>query len=239
MKGNPMKRNFGLPGIDNNSEGNTDKPDGKSASSAFQQMDETTPGPPQMKVPTGAKDVSAPLMHKKKDPKTGEKVKHKHKSKLKRILIGKKGRALADKLSGKNSKKKDSPAKHRIKTSDGRLVGHNEWMEVDGKQHRHASNVKGPRDNPKEQYREPSLLDIEERENKYKLQSKKQAKESAKRRNKSKSQEHKKGKNIKDKYYDATAGVLQDPRGGEPTKGEIEIRKERSKIAGKKVKKKK
>ena len=27
---------------------------------------------------------------------------------------------------------------------------------------------------------------------------------------------------------------MQDPRGGEPTKGEIELRKERSKIAGKK-----
>ena len=137
MKGNPMKRNFGLPGIDNNSEGNTDKPDGKSASSAFQQMDETTPGPPQMKVPTGAKDVSAPLMHKKKDPKTGEKVKHKHKSKLKRILIGKKGRALADKLSGKNSKKKDSPAKHSIKHADGKKYNHGHWIEVKGKQHRH------------------------------------------------------------------------------------------------------
>ena len=44
MKGNPMKRNFGeyikrykkLPGINAKSEGNTDKPDGRSASSAFQ-----------------------------------------------------------------------------------------------------------------------------------------------------------------------------------------------------------
>tara|TARA_A100001515_G_scaffold110441_2_gene91409 strand:- start:203 stop:775 length:573 start_codon:yes stop_codon:yes gene_type:complete len=36
MKGNPMKRNFGLPGINNKSEGNTDRPDGRSASSAFQ-----------------------------------------------------------------------------------------------------------------------------------------------------------------------------------------------------------
>ena len=120
MKGNPMKRNFGLPGIDNNSEGNTDKPDGRSASSAFQQMDETTPGPPQMKVPTGAKDVSAPLMHKKKDSQTGEKVKHKHESKLKRILIGKKGRALADKLTKENPKK--SPAKRVVETSIQRLM---------------------------------------------------------------------------------------------------------------------
>ena len=41
MKGNPMKRNFGLPGINNKSEGNTDKPDGRSASSAFQYHDDT------------------------------------------------------------------------------------------------------------------------------------------------------------------------------------------------------
>ena len=45
MKGNPMKRNFGnhipkyktnISGINNESEGNTDLPDGRSASSAFQ-----------------------------------------------------------------------------------------------------------------------------------------------------------------------------------------------------------
>ena len=51
MKGNPMKRNFGkyipkyktnIPGINNKSEGNTDKPDGRSASSAFQYHDDTS-----------------------------------------------------------------------------------------------------------------------------------------------------------------------------------------------------
>ena len=39
MKGDPLKRNFGLPGINNKSEGNTDLPDGRSASSAFQKKD--------------------------------------------------------------------------------------------------------------------------------------------------------------------------------------------------------
>jgi hypothetical protein len=60
MKGNPMKRNFGLPGINNKSEGNTDRPDGRSASSAFQ-----------YKSPVKATYAEAI----KKDPKLAEYIK--------------------------------------------------------------------------------------------------------------------------------------------------------------------
>jgi hypothetical protein len=51
MKGNPMKRNFGkyipkystnIPGINNESEGNTDLPDGRSASSPLQKVTDPT-----------------------------------------------------------------------------------------------------------------------------------------------------------------------------------------------------
>jgi hypothetical protein len=166
MKGNPMKRNFGLPGINNNSEGNTDKPDGRSASSALQQMDETTPGPPQMKVPTGAKDVSTPL----------------------------------------KKKKKVSPNKHMIK-SGGEMTAHHEWMEVDGKQHKHPQAKRKTKKG--ETFYQPKASETIEREPRYKAQSKKQAEETEKRRKKSKSQA-KKPKNIKRNTLDATAGVAQD-----------------------------
>ena len=102
-----------------------------------------------------------------------------------------------------------SPAKHKIRTGDGDLRGHSKWMEVDGKQHRHPVDVRKTRQG--EYYSEPSMLTTEERENRYKVQSKKQAEESAKKRKKTKHKPNIKGENVKTKHHEgATSGVAQE-----------------------------
>ena len=142
MKGNPMKRNFGkhipkyktnIPGINNKSEGNTDKPDGRSASSALQyhKEDHNEPTVAQLKASLAKGEYTA-------GPRKGTKLGERDRIHLQDMLDdmqaerpetgkhealhGKSEKMLKTLKQGFKTKKSPAKDKEMIRTVDGRTI---------------------------------------------------------------------------------------------------------------------